>query len=587
MSHAPHRATSAILSLLLLVLLPVARTPAQQPQDPRHEKVEPRTPAPPVPRPLKPARAESRAQWYAEGRAAVERAKRLRARRGRAKNVILFVGDGMGITTLTAARILEGQMRGTSGEENQLSFERFPYVALSKTYSANQQTSDSAPTMTAIITGVKTDDGLISVDQDVVRRDHTTVRGNELPTLLQIAETAGLSTGIVSTARLTHAMPAATYAHSPERDWESDADLSPAARAANFPDIARQLIEFPYGDGLEVALGGGRSKFLPRNAQDPEYAQRTGERLDNRNLAQEWTRSRAGAAYVWNKRDFDAIDPRRTKHLLGLFEPSHLKYEHDRPQDLGGEPSLSEMTAKAIDVLAQNPRGYFLMVEGGRVDHAHHDGNAYRALTDTIELSNAVRTALAKVNLDETLVVVTADHSHTFTMAGYPARGNDILGVVRPPGKDDLPTREYTRDRTGLPYTTLGYQNGPGYTGASNVQPEGVKTHPHDPEKYQGITRGRPDLTTVNTAAPNYLQESAVPLASETHGGEDVAIFADGPAAHLFHGVQEQNVIFHVMLDALNLAPQAQRFQALPPRAPRTQTPRTRTRSPARRPSRR
>src|ERR1700752_2160632 len=97
-------------------------------------------------------------EWFAAGQRTVQEAKRLTQTRTTAKNVILFVGDGMGIATITAARILEGQQRGESGEENQLSFEKFPYVALSKTYTVDQQTSDSAPTMTAIITGVKTND---------------------------------------------------------------------------------------------------------------------------------------------------------------------------------------------------------------------------------------------------------------------------------------------------------------------------------------------------------------------------------------------------------------------------------------------
>ncbi|HZI20848.1 MAG TPA: alkaline phosphatase [Pyrinomonadaceae bacterium] len=498
-------------------------------------------------------RAESREQWYNDGRRAVEAAKRLRAQRGRARNVILFVGDGMGVSTVTAARILQGQRRGESGEENFLSFERLPYVALSKTYSVNQQTADSAPTMTAIITGVKTNDRLISVSQNVVRGDHTTVRGNELPTLLQLAEQAGLSTGVVSTATVTHATPASCYAHSPDRDWESDANMSAEARQAGFPDIARQLVEFRHGNGLEVVLGGGRAKFLPREAADPEDVGLTGERLDRRNLIEEWTRQRPRSVYAWNKAQFDAADPRTADRLLGLFERSHMKYEHDRPQDKGGEPSLAEMTSKAIDILSKNRKGYFLMVEGGRIDHGHHDGNAYRALTDTIALSDAVRAAVEKTDERETLIVVTADHSHVFTMAGYPARGNDILGKVVGNDASGKRAAGYSRDALGLPYTTLGYGNGRGYTGASKEQLEGPKRHPHGAAGYKGITDGRPDLTNVNTSDPNYLQEAAVPLGAETHGGEDVAIYAAGPGAHLFHGVQEQNVIFHVMLEALRL----------------------------------
>jgi alkaline phosphatase len=175
-------------------------------------------------------------------------------------------------------------------------------------------------------------------------------------------------------------------------------------------------------------------------------------------------------------------------------------------------------------------------------------------LTDTIEFSSAVRAALAKVNLRETLVIVTADHSHVFTMAGYPTRGNNILGLVRSNDERGDPAHEFEKDALGLPYTTLGYANGPGYTGASASQPEGPKRHLHTVRQQNGIKQGRPDLSDINTADPNFLQEAGVPLAYETHGGEDVAIYADGPGAYLFHGVHEQNFIFHVMHEALGFA---------------------------------
>src|SRR5262245_62688336 len=134
------------------------------------------------------------AEWFAAGQQAVKDAKNLKANLNHATNVILFVGDGMGIATVTAARILEGQMRGESGEENLLSFEKFPYVALSKTYSVNQQTSDSAPTMTAMVTGVKTNDRLISVDQFIKlgEPDWTLVKKHSLKTVLEMAEEKGL-----------------------------------------------------------------------------------------------------------------------------------------------------------------------------------------------------------------------------------------------------------------------------------------------------------------------------------------------------------------------------------------------------------
>lgn len=483
----------------------------------------------------------SPAQWFEQGKNAVKQRNQITGNTGRAKNVILFIGDGMGISTVTAARILDGQRKRGSGEENSLSFERFPNVALSKTYSVNQQTSDSAPTMTAMVTGYKSNDGYISVDHlaNDSEKDAAVVKARSVTTILEQFERAGRSTGVVSTARITHATPAATYAHTTERDWESDAQL-PAG--ATVKDIAAQLIDFPIGDGLEVALGGGRTQFYPNNVADPEYPTRNGERKDARNLPNDWTGRGADWRYVWNKAQFDQINPATTKHLLGLFERSHMQYEADRGADPAGEPSIKDMSVKAVDILSQNRNGFFLMVEGGRIDHAHHSGNAYRALTDAIALSEAVQAVVEKVDLSETLIIVSADHSHVFTIGGYPKRGNPILGKAVGAGETSP-----SKDLLGLPYTTLGYSNGPGYVGASNAQAEGLKVFPHSPSSYTNAKIGRPDLSNVDTTAPNFMQEATVPMNSETHAGEDVAIYAIGPMSHLVRGVMEQNEIYHVM----------------------------------------
>lgn len=490
------------------------------------------------------AGAGAEPDWAAEGRAAALRARQLAPHAGRARNVVLFIGDGMGISTVTAARILEGQLRGETGEENLLSFERLPYLALSKTYDTDQQVPDSAGAMTAIVTGRKTRAGVLSVDESVARGEAEAVAGHTLRTLFEEAESRGLATGVVTTARVTHATPAACYAHSPDRDWESDASLPPAARAAGFPDIARQLVELAAGDGLEVALGGGREGFLPEQQPDPEYPEMHGARGDGRNLAAEWVARRPRSAWVWSRAQLEAVDLAATDHLLGLFEPSHMRFETDRKHDEAGEPSLAEMTATAIGLLSRHP-GYVLMVEGGRIDHGHHAGSAFLALHETIAFSQAVARALELVDLDETLVVVTADHSHVLTIAGYPARGNPILGLVR---RSD---GQLALDLAGRPYTTLGYANGPGATGASDQQPAGSKHLPHLPHRYEPGGAVRPDLRGVDTQAPDYLQESTVPLAGETHGGEDVAVYAGGPGAALFHGVQEESYIYHAIVAAL------------------------------------
>ena len=196
------------------------------------------------------------------------------------------------------------------------------------------------------------------------------------------------------------------------------------------------------------------------------------------------------------------------------------------------------MTGKALDVLQNSRKGYFLMVEGGRIDHAHHAGNAYRALTDTIAFSDAVRAAASRTDSRDTLILVTADHSHVLTMAGYPARGNPILGLVKAPGAS-----EPTRDVEGRPYATLSYANGPGF-----AQREGnIDELPPLP-----VAAGRgQDLAQIDTTRPGFHQQSLVGLRAETHGGEDVALFARGPGEDLVRGVINQNEIYHVMRRAL------------------------------------
>ena len=452
---------------------------------------------------------------------------------GRAKNVILFIGDGMGVTTVTAARIFAGQAAGEDGPSHDLTMDLFPYSALSRTYSSDAQVTDSAPSATAMTTGVKAKNDTLGLDASA---DYGVCgSGRVLETIAEAAEARGYATGIVSTARITHATPAAMYAHTANRDWEADGDLPEDAKG-KCKDIADQLVTWPAGDGFEVMLGGGRANFLPAETADPENEGKTGKRTDKRDLTAEWLNRHGNqkAAYVWNEAGFAAVDPEQTDKLLGLFEMSHMQYEADRAGDKGKEPSLAEMTVKAIDILARNPKGYVMMVEGGRIDHAHHAGNAYRALTDTMAFDAAIKAALGKVDLAETLVIVTADHSHVFTMAGYPKRDNPILGLVREvDGKLALAA-------DGKPYTTLGYQNGPGSVIPGDAK-DGTKPDPVD----------RADLTEVDTTDPAFLQQAALPLGSETHGGDDVVIHAEGPFAHLFSGTVDEQFTFHVMQHAL------------------------------------
>lgn len=495
--------------------------------------------------------AQTQNEWYVQSQATLQEMLALEPDMNEAKNVIIFIADGADPVSITATRILAGQQKGLDGEDNVLVYEAFPNVALVKTYTTDAQVADSAPTATAWNTGVKTNNGVIGVNDSVTYDDCASQEGNEVTTIFELAELAGMSTGTVSTARLTHATPAANYAHTASRDWEADSDLSEEAVANGCTDIAAQLLDFSYGDGLEVALGGGRTNFLPDTVADPEDPEEMGARADAQDLTQRWTEQYENAAYVWNQEQFSAVDAEATEHLLGLFEPSHMQYEADRESDTAGEPSLSEMTAKALEILSKNENGYLLQVESGRVDHALHAGNAYRALNDGVEFEKAIAMTLEQVNLEDTLVIVTSDHGHTLGFAGYPERGNPILGLVRAPN-EETGESEIVVAQDGKPYTTLGFLNGPGsvYYATPNEDgtvPEGAGRAPQ-----------RPDLSDVDVEGLEYLQQAVVPLESETHGGTDIAAYATGPRSFLVRGVIEQNYLFQVMNYALNLTERAQ-----------------------------
>ncbi|HEY5802571.1 MAG TPA: alkaline phosphatase [Lysobacter sp.] len=489
---------------------------------------------------------ETPAWWFRDGAA---QAAQRGAMSGKARNVILFVGDGMSLTTVAAARILDGQRKGGPGEENRLSWERFPATALSKTYNTNSQTPDSAGTMSAMATGVKTRAGVLSIGQQAVRANCAQALQAPILTLWELAASQGLGTGVVTTTRVTHATPGATFTHSADRNWENDTDLPDEAKAAGCLDIARQLVETPYGNGPDVLMGGGRGEFMTAQQSDPEYDDKVGQRLDGRDLVAQWKQRHPDGTYVWNAQQFAAAPQQGP--LLGLFEPDHMQFSHDRPNDGAGEPTLAEMTRAAIARLQHNPNGYVLLVEGGRIDHANHYGNAYRALTDTIALSEAVQAAVDATSADDTLVLVTADHSHTLSFVGYPVRGNPILDKVRGASGEEGEVGDYAIDALGLPYTTLSYSNGPGYVGASAQQPEGPKRFQHTVSGVQIPKHGRPDLRNVDTQDPDYLQEALVPMSSESHGGDDVGIWARGPGSDAVRGSVEQNAIFHFMLQAM------------------------------------
>lgn len=440
----------------------------------------------------------------------------------KAKNLILFVGDGMSITTLTAARIWQGQQLGKLGEEHFLHFEHFPHTALIKTYNTNQQTPDSAGTMSAMMTGVKTRAGLISIGPEQDRSECKNSEQHHQQTLFEWGHQAGYATGIVTTARLTHATPAATYAHSPDRGWEGDWLRHPNAYWHGCESIAKQLIETAFPQGLDLAFGGGLNK------------------LDNH--LDTFTQAYGEDRLLTSLKDFQSFDSDSLQDtqapVLGLFSASHMAFELDRvkiKKSKKRQPSLKEMTEKALALLQKKDQGYILIVEGARIDQAHHKGNAARALAETSMLAETVKRVDDMTSDEDTLIIVTADHSHSFTMAGYPKRGNPILAKAK--NQQD----ELVLAKDGLPYTTLGYANG---------ETQG-RQFSHMQETHLENNHGHDHFDLPDTEDVNFKQGVAVPLSSETHGSDDVALHAKGPGADLFSGLMEQHEIFHTVLQVL------------------------------------
>ncbi len=477
---------------------------------------------------------------------------------GEARNVIFFLGDGMGPVTVTAARIYKGEKQlaakpGSlaSPERANLVMQSLPFAARVKTFSLDGQTTDSAPSMAAYMTGVKMRNEVISMSSDTTAVDGTGIQyingenttcpptnGKAVDTLLELAKAKGRAVGAVSTTRVGHATPATTYAHICNRNgYNTIAEQSTPGHANYNPKLL---------DGIDVLMGGGQRNYLPKSVNP------SSKRTDNVDLVA--AMQAKGYAYVDTGTKLRAVDTAATGKLLGLFSQSEMAYELDRVKQNLDQPSLSEMTEKALGVLSRNDKGFFLMVEGGRIDHALHGTNAKRALEDTLAFDAAIQTALDYMNrkdpgLKNTLVVVTADHDHAIAFNGYPKIGNPILGKVNGYA-DGKPSKA----ADGKPYTTLVFGNGgrPNASAASQVNPEDG----NKPWIAPARAPNRDDQSAMNTEDDNFLQEVGINLGapgSETHGGGDVMLFAGGAGSKIFKGTLENIKVFDKVRQAAGL----------------------------------
>ncbi len=431
-----------------------------------------------------------------------------------AKNIIFFLGDGMGPTTITAARIYK------HGEDGLLGFEKLERTARIKTYSNDFQTTDSAPSMGAYMTGVKINQDGISIkdaraidpdkDANGNRSVDKCVDGQVVPTILELAKARGKAVGAVTTTALTHATPASTFSHVCHRD---------AAYS-----IARQVVpggagyNTALGDGVDVLMGGARNYFTPFDkASNPKG------RADGRDLLKEF----AAQGYAVGATRADMMSARPGRKFVGIYSADdHLDYSLARRPE---QPTLSEMALKAIELLSKDPDGFFLMVEGGKIDHALHDNNAKNALADTVAFDEAIQAAIDRMRqidpgLENTLIVVTADHDHTMVLNGYPKRGSKVLDIVH-----DYATGEPKKDADGKTFTALVFGNG-------KVRPD-----------------VRADVDSATAQGDDYLQEAGVRTVYESHGGGDVKLYATGAGSAPFKGTIENTQVFHLMKAAAGL----------------------------------
>ncbi|XP_011495250.1 PREDICTED: alkaline phosphatase [Ceratosolen solmsi marchali] len=448
----------------------------------------------------------------------------------KAKNIVLFVGDGMSSDTITASRIYR------SGEDSYLAWERFPHIGLLKTYNVDKQAPDSASAATALFCGVKAKYNTHGVDANVALNDceASVPTDNRVDSIINWAQAAGKSTGFVTTTRVTHATPAPLYAHGPNRKWECESTMP--IEESNCKDIARQLIENEPGKNIKVIMGGGRQMLqtVVNTTESDPIDTWAGRRRDGRNLISDWMADKksrkASFSVVQNNEELAEINYDKIDFLLGIFANGHIPMDYKRDNGTNGQPSLEEMTVAALKILKKSNNGFLLVVEGGLIDFAHHRGHAAQALLETVRFSDAINATLGMINAEETLVIVTSDHTHSLAFNGNSRRGSDILGIAEDSKFDKIP------------YTTLSYSTG----GPNNLAYEvsnnkSVRKNPNEND------------TTQFT----YSQQAAIITDEAHHGGGDVAVYALGPYAHLLHTTHEQNFVPYVVAYAAKIGPYA------------------------------
>lgn len=448
-----------------------------------------------------------------------------------AASVILLVGDGMGPSVIGLAkdyaRVIEDRdlwMEKAISEGS---------LALVQAPALGTLVTDSAAAATAMATGQRTVNGTISLSAD----------GEPLTTILELAKEDSRGTGLVTTTRLTHATPAAFAAHVADRDAENE--------------IAKQML----ASGADVMLGGGLRHWIPQDMTASDFAAYKGKskRKDDENLVEQ--AREAGYTFVTNKDELAAAGG--ANKLLGLFSNTHLPYVLDRrPDDGTNVPSLVEMTEAALDILSKNENGFFLLVEGGRIDHAAHANDAASMMADMLEFDEAVGAAMkfAKKR-GSTTVYITADHvtAGPFLAARY---SDETGGTVYPKESDLRKIAEQDASFEAI-LTALSTNPTPARLKELVSKHTGIQLTDAD---VAFVFQGEP-LSPFHVIHPRYRQfgypalalgrvlglQSNFTFVSGEHVGEPVLLIGYGPQAPLATGYIENTEIFKIMNSASGL----------------------------------
>ncbi len=456
----------------------------------------------------------------------------------RAKNVILFMGDGMSLQAKQAARILsKGIYEGRYNDL--LAMESLEHLALITTSGYDSLVTDSANSASAYNTGHKS---VVNAMGVYGNRTADTLDDPKVENINSIVQrTRGMSVGVVTTSSVTDATPGATTSHTRRR---ADQDYI----AHSFTD---------EGTRPQVLLGGGARYFLP-------LSQPGSRRTDEIDVIKKF--EDLGYQFAGNRKELLATSA--DKPLLGLFQTNNMDVYMDREHipnaevvgDFNDQPNLVEMTAKAIDVLSKNENGFFLMAEGASIDKQLHTMDWQRAIYDAIELDQAVAYAKnwAKENGDDTLIVVVADHSHGVSITGTYSEEGDNVG------------REAVRTYGEAGWPNFVDENGDGFPDDPDPSITLAMQYANFPDHYENYRFMKKPIVPAlsdsdgkvfaNEARKGSegarLIEGNLPQYKETqevHSGDDVILMAGGPGSEYFRGVMDNTEVFYGIIQALHV----------------------------------